>query len=116
SPLSAIVMTSQMMLKRGGLTPEASKSFGIVARCADRMARMIAQLMDYTGSRFGGGLLVRRERVDLATLCREAAADAESGNPGRRVSCEARGECVGMWCPMGLSRILSNLISNALQH
>ncbi|MDB4996271.1 MAG: Sensor protein [Myxococcaceae bacterium] len=114
SPLSAIRMASTLLV--GANRDELRVATDIIVRGADRMGRMIDQLMDFTRVRLGGGMPFQRERVDLTGLCRELVAEAELGHPGRRVRCNFRGDCVGLWDRSQLGRIVSNLLSNALSH
>jgi PAS domain S-box-containing protein len=116
SPLSAIVMANQMQLERVELPEDAQEAAGTIARSADRMSRMIQQLMDLTRVRLGGGMLFERERVDLGAVCRDAAAEAEAANPERSVRCDVRGDCVGMFDCESMRRVVSNLVGNALQY
>ena len=113
SPLSAILTGSEVLLRQG---EESTKIAHIIRRSAERMASMIEQLMDFTRVRFRGEMPVQRDRVDLAALCRDAVVEAEAANPGREVKAEVPRECLGMWDRIGLSRVLSNLLGNALQH
>jgi PAS domain S-box-containing protein len=114
APLSAIRVASTLLV--GGSEAEVRHAADIIARGADRMTRMIEQLMDFTRVRLGGGMPFHRERVDLASVCREIATEAELGHPGTRVWCDVRGDCIGSWDKSQIGRIVSNLVSNAVQH
>ncbi|MEO6419923.1 MAG: ATP-binding protein, partial [Polyangiaceae bacterium] len=115
TPLAASLMAVQNLLTRP-FAPQQEKMLRVIARSADRMERMIQQLMDFTRVRFGGGMPLARERVDLAALCRDAVREVELAYPGRTVRCDVPEECVGMWDRTSLGRLLSNLLGNALEH
>jgi PAS domain S-box-containing protein len=116
SPLSAIVMANQMLSQGAALPEEARKAASNIARSADRMSRMIGQLMDSTRMRFGGKVPFDLQRVDLAAVCRDAVAETLAANPRRSVQCSIRGDCVGLFDAESVSRVLSNLLGNALEH
>src|SRR4029078_12693709 len=87
---------------------------GAAAR-ARRMERMIAQLLDFTRIRLGGGLPLERTRVDLAELSRAIIDDLEPVYRARIVL-QSSGDVTGVWDRDRLSQMLSNLTANACQH
>ena len=116
NPLSAINMASAMLM-RGDLAPKQAELVSQMARSADRMARMISDLLDFTRVRDGSGLpLQRRERVALRALCQEVVAELSVAYPDRTITLDARGDGVGEFDPDRLAQVVSNLVGNALQH
>ncbi|MFZ6184222.1 PAS domain S-box protein [Nannocystis pusilla] len=114
SPLNAIAMTCEILLRKLG-DPWATKSVQRIRSSADRMARMIAQILDFTRARLGGGIPVRPAPVDLATLAADIVAEVRSGTQ-RSISLEIEGDTQGQWDPDRLGQVLANLIANAVQH
>jgi PAS domain S-box-containing protein len=116
SPVSAISMAAAALLQRGTLAEPDRRTVAVMGRCADRMAHMIEQLLDFTRVRFGGGMPIRREHADLRSLAREVVLETELAHLGREIRIEELGDCTGMWDPIRLGEVLSNLLGNALQH
>jgi PAS domain S-box-containing protein len=113
NPLSSVVTAASLLLRRysdEGVTRPA----GRIVTSAHRMARMIDQLLDFTRIRLGQGLPVRRQRIDLAQICRTVGDEVDTA-PGR-ARIEVRGDVVGFWDGDRLGQLLSNLIGNALTH
>jgi signal transduction histidine kinase len=79
------------------------------------MERMIAQLLDFTRIRLGGGLSLERTRVDLAEVTRSIIDELE---PVYRsgIFLQSNGDVTGVWDRDRLSQLLSNLTANACQH
>jgi signal transduction histidine kinase len=98
------------------LPAQYARNVDMIARGADRMDRMIRQLLDFTRVRFAAGVALERRLCDLSALCRELATDMEVTHPDRRVRCHAPDRCVGLWDRDRLGQVLSNLVGNAIRH
>lgn len=83
-----------------------------------RLEMLVADLLD--ASRIQQGRLeLRRERVDLVELAREALARVDGAperTPAHRLSLVQNGPVVGDWDPARLDQVLTNLLSNALKY
>lgn len=115
SPLSAIRTGAQILSQRAALESADRGVVERVASSADRMSRMIDDLMDFARGRLGGGIPLRRSTVDLHALCREAVDEARTAH-GRAVDLHLSGDPRGFWDGDRLAQLLSNLVGNALQH
>jgi signal transduction histidine kinase len=113
NPLSAIVMAASSLEAR--LDSQAAKSAARIVASAERMDRMISQLLDLTSIRLGRGIPLERTRVDMAELARGAIEELQAVHQ-REIQLEAVGDTCGEWDADRLSQLLSNLVSNACQH
>jgi signal transduction histidine kinase len=116
TPLSAVIMGSQFMLDTGGL-PEAHLTLTTrIGRSARRMERMVADLLDFTRGRLGAGVPIARAEMDLATVIRHAVEEMSVAEPQAAVQFTATGEMRGMWDAARIGQVVTNLLSNAVQH
>ncbi len=88
-----------------------------IAKSADRMKRMISELLDFTRGRLGGGIPIHRVAGDLRAVVRQGVEELEAAWPERtvRLSVES-GRYEGEWDADRLVQVVSNLGSNALQY
>ncbi|HEX5753309.1 MAG TPA: ATP-binding protein [Archangium sp.] len=116
NPLNAITLSARVLLVSEALPERELKAVRRIASSADRMARMISELLDFTRSRLGGGMPVDPCLADLSVICREALEELETSHPGSRLSLRVLGQGLGEWDAGRLSQVVSNLVGNALQY
>jgi signal transduction histidine kinase len=115
NPLSAIVTAAGLIARRApdertGVTAQR------ITSSANRMARMIEQLVDFSRARLGGGIPLARRYVDLGEVCRRIVAETQLSAPGRSISLSCEGELRGWWDADRLGQVVSNLLMNAVRH
>ena len=87
-----------------------------IVSSVDAVARMLNDFLDFAVSRFGRPMPVAPTRMDLAALCREVVAEVRASCPRCRWQVESATELFGEWDRARLRQLISNLISNAVQH
>ena len=101
------------------LQRHAPKSLGHVVErmsgSAGRMARMIAQLLDFTRARLGQGIPLNPQPCDLREVCASVVGEIDAEHPNRLLL-QADGEFTGQWDSDRLAQMFSNLFANAVDH
>lgn len=116
TPLQALQLSGQMLML-AAVTENRTKDLGQrIERTSNRMARMIADLLDFTRSRQGGGMPVELTDTDLELICRSVVQELELASPSRSIVFEHHGDARGRWDAGRLQQILSNLVSNAIDY
>ena len=115
NPLAAIVTAAQVALMYDK-EEQLAQPLKVILTSGARMARMIEQLLDFTRLRVGTGLELDRQRVDLASVCRDVVAELEKTSLPCTVQIDHAGDTSGFWDFDRLMQVFSNLASNAVQH
>jgi signal transduction histidine kinase len=117
NPLGTILMGSSLLMKAGTLSETDARTVARIARSADRMTRMIEQLLDLTRIRLGGGLTLKRQRMNMNHVAEEVVDELRLVH-GRDIlvtPLPAR-TAEGSWDRDRIAELLSNLVANAIQH
>lgn len=115
TPLQAVALGASL-LAASGVSAAQSRTVARITAAAGRANRLIADLLDFTQARLGGGLRVARAEVDLHELVAEGVEELKLAWPGRMVEHRRRGEGVGRVDPDRVAQTLTNLGNNALTY
>ncbi|HEX5134393.1 MAG TPA: PAS domain S-box protein, partial [Thermoanaerobaculia bacterium] len=113
NPLNTIVASLYYLHRRA---PETLQH--VVTRMsgsAQRMARMIEQLLDFTRARLGQGIPLNPQPCDLREICSTVVGEIEAEHPNRLII-QADGEFTAPWDSDRLAQMFSNLLANAIDH
>lgn len=116
NPLQSITMSAELLMSAGQLDDLQRRSVLRISNAADRMARMINDLLDFTRGRMGGEFPITRVRCDVHAVCRQVIEELTAGHPERKLSFESSGDGWGNFDPDRLAQLVSNLAANALKH
>lgn len=116
NPLGAIVAGAALLALAEDHPQRRSRVVTRIISSAQRMERMIADLLDVTHVRLGGTMALRRRPADLEQVCEEAMIEIHAAHPDAVVRLQVNGDLRGGWDPDRLAQVVSNLIGNAIQH
>ena len=116
NPLSAINLTAEML----GSRPLATGDKHLVSRIqrsANRMMRMIDQILDIARIRSGQSFDLRLESADLRQVCQGVVDELRLiGRPDQEITLSIQGRADARCDSDRIAQVLSNLIGNAIQY
>ncbi len=115
TPLGAIKMGAELIV-RGSEDARALRSAGRILTSADRMTRMIEQLLDFARVRQGRGLQLKVTFANFEEISRQVLQELGDANPQARFELSVSGNLMGNWDPDRLAQVVSNIVGNAVQH
>jgi signal transduction histidine kinase len=116
NPLAAIIMGSTLLVGTEGLDDKSVRVAARMLNSANRMNRMIGDLLDLTRTRSGDRIPVVRVPMNLEPLCRQVVAELEGVARVGKLRFMAQGDLHGEWDHDRLAQVFSNLVRNAIQH
>ncbi|QSQ23724.1 PAS domain-containing protein [Pyxidicoccus parkwayensis] len=117
NPLNAILLSVNALMHSECAVPRHLKAARRIALSAERMERMVSDLLDFTRGRLGGGIPISSRPANLRSLCQQVQEELEVGHPQRDLRLSIRGERFqGVWDADRLVQLLGNLGKNALDY
>jgi sigma-B regulation protein RsbU (phosphoserine phosphatase) len=116
TPISAIAMSAETVLRREGLDHRTMRAMVRIQNSADRAARMIQDLLDFTQARLGGGIRIERQTTNLQAIVHEVVDELSLTHPERSILVTDRGDTSGEWDPDRITQVVGNLVQNALHY
>ncbi|HEX4479586.1 MAG TPA: hybrid sensor histidine kinase/response regulator [Rudaea sp.] len=115
NPLGAI-MASAEVVGMASKDDQVKQFSTRILSSAQRMTRMIEDLLDVTRARVAGGIPIRPEPMDLQPVLDRVLNELRAIHPTRVIEVNSHGDLHGTWDSERLAQVVSNLATNALQH
>ncbi|PTL76388.1 PAS domain S-box protein [Vitiosangium sp. GDMCC 1.1324] len=116
SPLSAITLAAEACARRAGEDVTQQRMLTRIRSSAERMTRMVRDLLDFTQASMGGGIPLHPQPIDLHELARQVVEEVQFAHPGRMIRLECEGEGTGALDADRIAQVLTNLLNNALHY
>jgi two-component system OmpR family sensor kinase len=116
TPLTSVRGLAEYAMQQGtAASPEELlRLMSLIGREADRMSRLVADLLLL--ARFDAGRPLDRRPMDLASLATEAVQRARIKDPGRPITLQATEPVIIDGDEERLAQVIDNLLGNAVQH
>ncbi|HEY9237784.1 MAG TPA: sensor histidine kinase [Burkholderiaceae bacterium] len=115
NPLMAILLTAKHVV-RMNTGSDLSAAGERLLRSGARMRALLDELVDFSRTRLGVGIRIKRDRVDLHSVFMEELDLIRAAYPEARVELSADGDTVGHWDRNRIHQVLGNLVSNAVKY
>ena len=115
SPLSAMVMTSELIGRTAADAPTAAAAQRLI-RNGEHMRALLDKLLVYNRAQLGGGFHLEKSQVDLTHACREEVELLRASMPGTRVHFQAPDPVRGTFDAGRIREALANLVVNAQKY
>lgn len=116
SPLTAITLAAEACSQRAGEDVLQQSMLTRIRTSAERMTRMVRDLLDFTQASMGGGIPLHPHPIDLHELARQVMEEVQFSHPGRTLRLECDGDGRGELDADRIAQVLTNLLNNALQY
>ena len=116
NPLSAIKMSSDLLLRCQARPQPEREQLRRVRRAADRMTEMIETLLDFTRLRCLGKFPISRAPANLGEVSRGVVDEMCACSPNCPIELALEGDLRGTWDPARMAQAISNLVGNGIAY
>jgi phosphoserine phosphatase RsbU/P len=116
NPLSAITALARVTMQREDLPGDVRERLAQMDRAAKRSLAMIESLLDFSESRWKGGLPIRPVLARPPEIAARVIEELSIANPERVILLAVQGREPFELDPVRIEQMLSNLVGNALVH
>jgi signal transduction histidine kinase len=116
NPLGTVLTGATFIMRATDVPSKYVLAATRIFNSGQRMAKLIADLIDFTRSHLGAGIPVKPKRMNLAEVCLNVVDELRTSHPERIIDFDpgVREEVYGD--DDRLAQVLSNIIGNALQY
>ncbi len=115
NPLASIIMAASI-LSSSALATTEKEVISRLQRSANRMTRMIDQILDFARIRSGQSFALQFESADLRHVCQSVIDELRLSRPDQEIVLSIEGRTAAIFDSDRIAQVLSNLIGNAIQH
>jgi len=116
TPIGAILTSTQFVLDTGELAEPHRALIAQMEVTARRMNRLVADLLEFTRTRFGDAIPIVAAEMDAGRMLEDVASEVRASYPTSVVSVRSSGDLRGRWDCERLTQAVTNLVSNAVHH
>jgi signal transduction histidine kinase len=116
NPLQAIIMVASALKKSSALATDGEELISAIQHSANRMTRLISQILDFARIRSGQSSELHFESADLRQVCQSVIDEFRHSRPDKGTALSIEGRTDMVFDSDRIAQVLSNLIGNAIQH
>jgi signal transduction histidine kinase len=114
--LNSISMGATSLARSEALSARQHDTVSRILSGVRRLDHIIDDILDFARGRLGSPMPIMPARMNLGALVREVAEEVRSVNPGSSVDFHLNCDLTGEWDAERLKQMVSNLLTNAIQH
>jgi signal transduction histidine kinase len=116
NPLGTLVTGASFIMQACDIEPKYVLVATRMFSSAQRMSKLIGDLIDYTRTHLGSRMSLRTRHGSIVAVCREVVDELRTYHPERRIELESPRELEAVFDDGRVAQMLSNLVGNAVQH
>ena len=116
NPVGAASMYAEQLLRNDELTARQNRMAVQIKDSALRAANIIEDLLDLTRIQFGSNIQISRSKMDVAQLSAQLIGEMKAIYPNRVLELMTTGDMEVEWDKSRIGQVISNLLSNAMEH
>lgn len=115
SPLACVTMASEIMLA-GERTPRERTILELVLDSADRMQRMVNDVLAWARESAGDMFPIHTSTQDMAAILSQVAQETQLAHGEHAITLDTSGDLRGLFDRDRIHQVITNLVRNAIEH
>jgi signal transduction histidine kinase len=111
-----VILTTAELLQRRAADEQQQRQLRRIIANAERIERMVHDLLDYTRTHEGRGIPLTPSEADLVPICKQVIDNMQVLHPGRSIELSAEGDTRGAFDPDRTAQVVANLMINAIRY
>jgi signal transduction histidine kinase len=116
NPLGTVVTGSSFLMQAVDIPPKYVLVATRMFNSAQRMSKLINDLIDFTRTHLGPGIPIRVKHGSLVAVCEEVVNELRTFHPERLIELHVPPKLEAIFDESRVAQVLSNLIGNAIQY
>lgn len=116
NPLGTVVTGSSFLMQAQDIAPKYILVATRMFNSANRMSKLINDLIDFTRTHLGAGIPIRVKQGSIAAVCEEVVNELRTFHPEQLIELQVPPQLDGIFDEARIAQVLSNLIGNAIQY
>jgi signal transduction histidine kinase len=116
NPLGSLVTGSSFLMQVSDLAPKYLLVATRMFNSAQRMSKLINDLIDFTRTHLGRGIPIRVRQNRIVSVCEQVVDELRTYHPERKIELDAPRDLDATFDDGRIAQMLSNLIGNAIQY
>ena len=116
NPLQAIITVTSALERCSALPTGEAELISAIQNSANRMSRMISQILDLARIRSGQSSELKFESADLRQFCQSVVDEFGLSRPGKEIVLSIEGRTDALFDCDRMAQVLVNLVGNAIQY
>lgn len=116
NPLGTIVTATSFLMQAVDIPPKYVLVATRMFTSAQRMSRLINDLIDFTRTHLGPGIPVKLKQANMSRVCQEVVDEMRTYHPEQRIVLSVPEHIDAVFDESRVAQVLSNLVGNAIQY
>ncbi|TNB81449.1 HAMP domain-containing histidine kinase [Pseudomonas sp. Fig-3] len=116
TPLGAVLMGTDLLQRSDKMDDREKRISSQISASGRRANQIVNDLLDLARCNLGAGIPIKKELISLSSVCQITINEVRTCHPEATIVYKDNGPIEGLFDPLRMGQVFTNLLSNAVQH